>query len=422
MTLTDASGVGAKTWNFFTSGPKWQLGLVSEFVQSTAAGGTVLQDDVYTWAPDTIGRPHLSAKTTTTGQGTSNVVSAYSTQAVDDYGNTTQSAIYPYNNTTTPLQTWNNTYLTTPGYLANYVFNLLSTTTMTPGGGSPITLVTNTYDHCSTLACYTAPPPGSTPREYDASSPVPYAYRGLLYAAYRIGKAATSYYYPWGTFSWGQDTTGAYITASANATTNFSAPLTITAQSYSETVAYTPWLGVYSTTGANGEFLAMSYDAYGRPSGGTSAYGATTGYTYASSAPFWQKVTGPNGVTTTTLDGFGRAIRVASGDTTGDKSWTDSVYAPCAWVVGQFQIGRLDRHRARRSRMHSLKSLMTSSMNAGIVIWRGVISTSKSITIPAPSFGINRPVTFLSVSPSTSTRWPFTMWPFNGNPESLFML
>jgi hypothetical protein len=48
MTLTDASGVGAKTWNSSTSGT--YPGLTTEFVQSASVGGTVPQDDVYTWA------------------------------------------------------------------------------------------------------------------------------------------------------------------------------------------------------------------------------------------------------------------------------------------------------------------------------------------------------------------------------------
>ena len=51
MTLSDASGVGAKTWNFFNSLTRRlrcsgvQIGMAREFVQSASVGGTVLQDD-----------------------------------------------------------------------------------------------------------------------------------------------------------------------------------------------------------------------------------------------------------------------------------------------------------------------------------------------------------------------------------------
>jgi len=111
MTLT-ASGVGAKTWKFKTSGIFWQLGLVNEFIQSASVNGTVLQDDTYTWSQDPAGRPYITAKSSAKGQGTSDPATAHSTQTVDQYGNVKQSVIYPNNNTTRSLQTYNSTYLT----------------------------------------------------------------------------------------------------------------------------------------------------------------------------------------------------------------------------------------------------------------------------------------------------------------------
>jgi RHS repeat-associated protein len=331
MSLTDASGVGAKTWKFTTTGSAWQMGLASEFIQSASLGGLVLQDDTYTWSQDPAGHPYISAKSTATGQGTSNPTTAYSTQTIDSYGNLKQAVVYPLNNTTTPLQTYNNTYVTSSGYLSNGVFNLLSSATLTTGG-STITLATNFYDYCPYLSCYTPPPSGSpAPREYDASSPVPYANRGLLWSRTTPGKTTSSYYYSWGMFSWGQDSTGANVTASADSGTNYAAPVNINAQSYNETVGYTAFLGAASTTGQNGETLTMGYDGNGRPITGTSAYGAVTNIAYTTSAPFQMTKTGPAGFTRTTLDGEGRTIRMERGtDATHIQSVVDSVYAPCA--------------------------------------------------------------------------------------------
>src|ERR1700733_4339621 len=110
MTLADASGIGAKTWNFTNSGSAWQLGLVSQFIQSASVGGTVLKNDAYTWSQDPAGNPYISAKTSTSDPGSSNPQAAYSTQTLDQYGNVTQSVLYPYNNSTTPLKTYVNTY------------------------------------------------------------------------------------------------------------------------------------------------------------------------------------------------------------------------------------------------------------------------------------------------------------------------
>ena len=134
----------------------------------------------------------------------------------------------------------------------------------------------------------------------------------------------------WGTLSSASATDGSSVTLTSDATTNYAAPTTVTTQSYSQTLAYNSWLGITEATGLNGEQLSMTYDSYGRPSLGTSPYGATVQYLYGTSTPFTQKQYAPNGITTTTPDGLGRAILVARGDSNGVQSYTQTVYAPCA--------------------------------------------------------------------------------------------
>ena len=345
MTLSDASGVGTKTWNFATSGT--YEGLVTEFVQSASAGGTVLQDDLYTWSQSPSGKKYISAKSSTIGQGTSNVQTAYSTQTLDQYGNVTQSAIYPYNNTTTPLATYNYTYLSSSTYTSNYIFNRLVTATVTPAGGSAITLVTNSYDSgrdCTyflddmppTQCNGTVTPTASPTYQVDAAPPIPVNQRGYLTSSVTPAKSTTLAVYTYGSpaMVWGSD--GTVSSASADPSTDFNAPVTITSQSYQTTLAYNSWLGVTQTKGANEELTSMTYDSYGRPTSGTSpycgsgCYGPTVSYSYGTSTPFTQTKTGPDGVTTTTLDGLGRAILVARGDTSGVHSYTATTYAPCA--------------------------------------------------------------------------------------------
>ena len=95
-TLADASGAGAKRWNFNTSGSAWQIGLTAQFLQmSSASGGTTMTQDTYTWSqtsgstalPKIGAQPYISQKTHVLDPGGSNSQSALSTQTLDAYGN-----------------------------------------------------------------------------------------------------------------------------------------------------------------------------------------------------------------------------------------------------------------------------------------------------------------------------------------------
>jgi hypothetical protein len=71
-TLVDASGIGAKTWNFLgpqSGGNVWKSGLAWEFVQRASVGGTVYTDDTYTWTTDADGNPYIAAKGVGVGSG-----------------------------------------------------------------------------------------------------------------------------------------------------------------------------------------------------------------------------------------------------------------------------------------------------------------------------------------------------------------
>ena len=71
---------------------------------------------------------------------------------LDQYGNVTQSIVYGYNNTTTPIQTYNNNYLNGSSYVSNYVLNRLVSSILTLPGNVNKTLVKNTYDQSTPTA------------------------------------------------------------------------------------------------------------------------------------------------------------------------------------------------------------------------------------------------------------------------------
>lgn len=343
-TLADASGVGAKTWTFNTGSSTWspagawQLGLATQFSQTTGAGGTELTRDTYTWAQQSSsGIPYIAAKVSVSNPGVSGSRSAQTTQTIDPNGNVMQVNIYPYTaNPTTPLKTYDNTYLTGSSYLSDYVRNRLYQSKVTPAGVSQVTLVTNAYDTSgSTLACGALHPCPTS--QFDATSPVPLAYRGFLASSVNPAKTTTNVYYGYGALYTSTGTDGSSLTNSVSSTTNYAAPDTITTQSYSNSVAYDAWTSVTQTTGLNGEQMYLTYDTNGRPATATSPYGTygtpTVVYAYSAAGvmPVWQSKTGPDGYTKTTLDGLGRPIKVQRGPNSSTiQSETDMVYAPCA--------------------------------------------------------------------------------------------
>jgi YD repeat-containing protein len=76
----------------------------------------------------------------------------------------------------------------------------------------------------------------------------------------------------------------------------------------------------------------MMYDSSGRPGASVSAFGATTRYTYGTASGSWyqaQTTDASQAKTTTTLDGMGRAVRVATLAGAVVQSYVDTVYAPC---------------------------------------------------------------------------------------------
>ncbi len=330
MTLADASGIGAKTWNFYTTNSgvaAWAVGLLSSFVQQNAVGGTVLQRDSFGWTNDPINEPYISVKLSTLDEATANV-QAKSTQTLDSYGNVVNSYVYPYNDTTTLLRYYTNAYVYngTNGlsYASNYVLNRLLSRILTTSGVNK-TLVSNQYDAIALT------PSGTN--ALDAFPPVPAAYRGNLSNSTTPALSTQITRWDTGNPQYVSRSDGRTVSLSADSQTNYSAPMSISTESYSQSVTYNSWLGITSTTGANGEQLSMTYDSKGRPLTGTSAYGGVTSYTYSSfsaAPPLWQQESGADGVTKTTLDGMGRAIRVERGDGSGTKSIVDTVYAPCA--------------------------------------------------------------------------------------------
>ena len=144
---------------------------------------------------------------------------------------------------------------------------------------------------------------------------------------------------------------------------DYTVPTAITTGSFTTNLGFSSFLGLTSETGPNGDSLGIGYDAAARPSSTSSPYGAGTAYTYndTASPPTHIAITsasnGSHG-TRTTLDGFGRTIKVETGTGTATNfvvvSTVDSVYGSC----GCSPLGKLTQTSicARRNRsLHNLR-------------------------------------------------------------------
>ena len=146
-TVSDLGANSSKVWTFGASGVS--QGLATSY-EERGPGGVALMHTDYTWTADALGNVYVGTVVNTRNPGSSQVQSK-STQTLDTSGNLTQSAVYDYGNLSTPAKSYAYTYLTDPNYTSRYILNRVAQVTMTPAGGSPVTLVTNTYDNYWTV-------------------------------------------------------------------------------------------------------------------------------------------------------------------------------------------------------------------------------------------------------------------------------
>jgi YD repeat-containing protein len=126
--------------------------------------------------------------------------------------------------------------------------------------------------------------------------------------------------------------------------TNYALPGVLTPNgnaNLATSISYAGSWAVTAVTGPNGATGTTTYDLYGRPTGTSIPDGASTGYSYTYN-PNTQTATLGNRWKKTTLDGFGRVIKVETGHDQTTVSIADTQYGPCAcsplgklWRVSQ---------------------------------------------------------------------------------------
>ncbi|HTS46968.1 MAG TPA: RHS repeat-associated core domain-containing protein [Bryobacteraceae bacterium] len=326
--LDDADGVAGKWWSFQTStSPASSLGLATFHLDYPNVNvGSNQHSEAYTWTTDSAGNPYISEIVTQEAYNTSNAILKVTTQTLDQYGNVTQMQLYNYGPPGTGqggslARTYTNTYLTNnSNYTSRYIFNRLSTSTVTDGTHTT-TLASNTYDGSG----YTDVP-GIT--MHDANYNTSFPYRGNVSQSVTPSGTKTVYYDIGGNVT---RTTNNGVTTSVatNSTTNWAAPSQLTTNSLSSSMNWAPFLGLSSATGPNGDTASLNYGGSERPTSSTSPTGAVTNYTYVDGiGPSVTATTNGHWVKTI-KDGFGRTIETDTGYSTTTLSIVKTGYAPC---------------------------------------------------------------------------------------------
>ena len=356
--MTDNGAGTFKEWWFRTDAPPF-AGLPSAYSEANQNAATLYKS--FGWMQyqigSTLGNVYESSVDTQLNPGASYMAESKTTQALDAYGNVTQVSNYDYGNLSNAARTYSYTYLTGANYAPLYIFNRLTAATLTTGGRTT-TLVENQYDNqgpsylpsnvsCSNLRYLPSPPYPSSLVLFDQT----YAsavYLGNLTASHQLNSDQCIVYQLGGVAVGARDGSGLETDAASSSATNFSLPDSLTPSGTTglgASMTYAGSFAVTSVTLGNGQTVQTTYDYYGRPATSTSADGAVTTYAYhyASSSdpnPYYPygntqmaTVDSSNAYKITTLDGFGRTIRVETGTgsaPSGDISIVDTQYAPCA--------------------------------------------------------------------------------------------
>jgi len=146
------------------------------------------------------------------------------------------------------------------------------------------------------------------------------------------GQTRTFRYDTTGTTTRVTDQGGHTVSIGNTAATNYAAPSTITPNSEPNLATTYAWNGALEPTATQGPNLATTtaaYDASGRAQSSTNALGGVTTYQYTVN-PITTKATTNGRWVKTTVDGFGRTVKVETGDGSGTKTVVETEYDSCA--------------------------------------------------------------------------------------------
>jgi hypothetical protein len=127
----------------------YTAGLATIYEEFGTSGAVLLEKD-YTWEQTSAGSPFVGTLVSRLNPGATYAAQTSTVQVQDNYGNLTQSQVTDYANSTTGTRTYNFTYAyNEPGwradYAALYIFNRMTSATVTPSGDRSVGTVGHDY-------------------------------------------------------------------------------------------------------------------------------------------------------------------------------------------------------------------------------------------------------------------------------------
>ena len=321
--LDDPDGQSEKVWSIQTTTGGADYGMVIQYSSRLHPGVTTGQwDNFYSWTTNSSGNPYVNLVYVREDYNNPGMLYKASNQTLDQYGNVTQRMEFGYSTTwSVPLvRTYNYTYLNNSNYTSRYIFNRLLTSTVTDGVNTA-TLSTNTYDN--TLI---SDVPGIN--SHDSSYSTGFTYRGNLGQSTTLS-GVTSINYDIGGNVTSTTKNGLLTSVTTNSSTNWAAPSLMTTGSLSSSANYTPFLGISSASGPNGDTASVGYSGSDRPTSTTAPTGAVTNYTYVDGYNPTKTATTNGHWVKTIMDGWGRTVETDSGYGSTTLSIVKQSYISC---------------------------------------------------------------------------------------------
>jgi len=197
-----------------------------------------------------VGNVYVGSVVTTQNPGAGQVQSK-SVQALDVYGNITQSQLFAYGNLSAPARTYNYTYLTDGNYTSRYIRNRVTQVTVTDADGTTV-LSTTGYDgyNVGPMWAVLKDRPGLT--MHDASYGTSLVYRGNATSMVSLGDAKYVGYEISGVAYQWRDGAGHTYTTDPASTTNYPLPGVLTLGGNANLATSITYAGSFAVTSVSG--------------------------------------------------------------------------------------------------------------------------------------------------------------------------